>query len=105
MTNDIVYDNVRSIMLNIYMPARNLQTSYKSVIEGVKTGKRAVVLTTGGEPQAAIVSMEDLEELKRAKAKQAALYMLKLAAENREELKSLPGDLRKKANGILYSND
>lgn len=91
-------------MLNTsIVPARSLQKSYKSIIEDVKTKKRAVVLTTSGEPQAAIVSLEDLEELKRAKARQAAIDMLKLATESREELKDLPADLRERANEILYS--
>jgi len=90
-------------MLNASMiPARSLQKSYKSIIEGVKTKKQPVVLTTNEEPQAAIVSLEDLERLKAVKATQSALEMLKLAAKSREELKSLPADLREKANEILY---
>lgn len=90
-------------MLNAsIIPARSLQNAYKSIIEGVKTSKKAVVLTTNEEPQAAIVPLEDLERLKAAKASQTALDMLKLAAENREELKSLPADLREQANKILY---
>lgn len=84
------------------VPARNLQKAYKSIIEDVKTKKRAVVLTTNDEPQAAIVSLEDLEELKCAKARQVALDMLKLATESKEELKSLPADLRERVNEILY---
>ena len=91
-------------MLNAnIIPARNLQKSYKSIIEDVKTKKRAVVLTTNNKPQAAIVSLEDLEELKKAKARQANLDMLKLAHESREELKNLPVNLREQANDILYS--
>ena len=91
-------------MLNAnIIPARNLQKSYKSIIEGVKTKKQPVVLTTNEGPQAAIVSLEDLERLKAVKAKQSALDMLNLAAANRKELKSLPSDLREKANGILYT--
>jgi len=85
------------------VPARNLQKSYKSIIEGVKTKKRAVVLTTNNQPQAAIVSLEDLERIQQAKNMQASLDMLKLAAENREELKNLPADLRNRANEILYT--
>lgn len=84
------------------VPARNLQKSYKSIIEDVKTKKRAVVLTTNQKPQAAIVSLEDLEAIKQAKAMQAGLDMLKLATESRKELKSLPEDLRERANEILY---
>lgn len=90
-------------MLNVSLiPARNLQKSYKSIIEGVKINKQAVVLTTNKKPQAAIVSLEDLERLKAAYASQAALDMLKLAAENREELKNLPADLREQADELLY---
>lgn len=91
-------------MLNTsIIPARNLQKSYKAIIEDVKTKKRAVVLTTNNKPQAALVSLEDLEELKLAKTRQAALEMLKLATDNLEELKRLPADLRNKTNDILYT--
>ena len=91
-------------MLNIInLPSRNLQKSYKSIIEDVKTKKRAVILTTNQKPQAAIVSLEDLEELKKSKARQVGLDMLKLAADNREELRSLPVDLRDRANELLYA--
>lgn len=90
-------------MLNTnIIPARNLQKSYKSIIADVKVKKRPVVLTTRDLPQAAIVSLEDLEELKRAKIRQASLEMLKLASASKEELKSLPADLRVRANEILY---
>lgn len=91
-------------MLNTdVIPARNLQKSYKSIIESVKTKKHAVVLTTSNKPQAAIVSLEDLGRIQQAKNIQASLDMLKLAVDNREELKSLPANLRQKANEILYS--
>jgi len=90
-------------MLNTnVIPARHLQKSYKSIIEGVKAKKHTVVLTTNSKPQAAIVSLEDLERIQQAKAIQASLDMLKLAAESREELKDLPADLRERANEILY---
>lgn len=60
-------------------------------------------MSTNKKPQAAIVSLEDLERLQQAKASRASLDMLKLALDSREELKSLPADLRKRANQILYS--
>ncbi len=91
-------------MLNTsFLPARNLQKSYKSIIEDVKKKKRAVILTTNNKPQAAIVSLEDLEKIQQAKITQASLDMLELAGKSREELKSLPSDLRERANEILYS--
>lgn len=91
-------------MLNTNLvPARNLQKSYKSIIEDVKTKKHAVILTTNNKPQAAIVNLEDLEKIQQIKATAASLDMLKLAIENREELKSLPTNLRERANEILYT--
>lgn len=91
-------------MLNtINVPARKLQKSYKAIIQDVKLKKRTVVLTTNNQPQAALVSLEDLEELNLAKGKQASLELLKLANDNREELKDLPADLREKADDILYT--
>ena len=85
------------------IPARNLQKSYKAIIEAVKRGKQAMILTTNDQPQAAIVSIEDLEELKKARALRANLDMLKLATESKEELSSLPADLRDQVSKILYS--
>lgn len=91
-------------MLNtIIIPARSLQKSYKSIIEDVKNKNRPAILTTNKEPQAAIISLEDLEELKKARARLSALDMLKMVIDNREELKVLPANLRDKANDILYS--
>lgn len=85
------------------MPARNLQKAYKAIIDNVKATHQPVVLTTNDKPQAAIISLEDLEKLKVAKAAQANLDMLNLASESREELKNLPDNLRSKANEILYT--
>lgn len=91
-------------MLNTtHIPARDLQKSYKSIINGVKTKNQAVILTTNQEPQVAIVSLEDLEQLKQAKSRQSAIDMLNLAVDNYEELKNLPADLRAHADEILYS--
>ncbi|MCL5010348.1 MAG: type II toxin-antitoxin system Phd/YefM family antitoxin [Patescibacteria group bacterium] len=92
-------------MLNTnIIPARNLQKAYKAIIENVKSNKQPVVLTTNDGPQAVIIPLEDLEKLEAAKAAKAALDMLKLASDNREELKSLPANLRDLANRILYTN-
>lgn len=90
-------------MLNTnFLPARSLQKYYKAIIEDVRIKQKVVVLTTNNKPQAAIVSLEDLDRLQQSKAVQASLDMLKLANENKKELKNLPSDLREKANEILY---
>ena len=90
-------------MINTHIiPARNLQKSYKSIIEEVKTKKKAVVLTTNNKPQAAIVSLEDLEKLQQTKAEQGASEMLKFVEEHKEELNQLPANLREIADDILY---
>lgn len=77
------------------IPARNLQRSYKSIIEKVKTKKQRVVLTTNNKPQAAIVSLEDLKKLEDLKVKNSAQALLDLATKAQEILKDekLPKDL------------
>lgn len=89
-------------MLNTTIPARNLQKSYKSIIEAVKRKKQPVILTTKNSPQAAIVSLEDLEKIQQAKVKQGTLGLIQLAKESKKELKALPSNLRKEADKILY---
>ncbi len=84
------------------IPARNLQKSYKSIIEEVKTKKNPVVLTTNNKPQAAIISLEDLEKLQQTKAQQGTTEILKFVEEHETELKELPANLRETADDILY---
>lgn len=45
---------------------------------------------------------KDLEKIQQTKIMQSSLDMLRLAIENKEELKGLPSNLREKANKILY---
>lgn len=72
-------------MLNINQVATTqLQESYKAIIDDVKTRKRPVVLATNYQPQAAIISLSDLELLQQGMTNQVALAMLKLAADLRE---------------------
>ncbi len=85
------------------IPARNLQKFYKSIIEGVKDKNQPVVLMTNNKPQAAIVSLEDLNILQQAKAVKSTLVMVDLAEQHKNELKNLPADLREKADEILYT--
>lgn len=85
------------------IPARSLQTSYNAIIEAVKTKQKAVILTTNAKPQAALVSLEDLEQLQHAKAINSSLKLLQLAHQNKEELQKLPEDLRAQADSIVYT--
>lgn len=93
-------------MLNIsFIPARDLQKSYRIIMDHVKTKKQTVILTTNKKPQVAVVSLEDMNIIQQSKATQASLDMLKLALDSRKDLKDLPSNLRLKADQILYSND
>ena len=85
------------------IPARNLQKSYKSILEQVKTKKNAVILTTNNKPQAAIVSLEDLEKLQQTKAEAGIVETLKFIKEHKEDLSQLPANLRQIADDILYA--
>ena len=90
-------------MLNTnIIPARSLQKSYKSIIKDVKAKRHAVVLTTNNKPQAAIISLEDLDRLQQTKAEQGTLELLRIADENKEQLKKLPANLRQEADELLY---
>lgn len=90
-------------MTNIsFLPARSLQKSYKSIIDKVKTKKHAVILTTNDKPQAAIISLEDLEKIQQIKLQQGTNEMLKFVEEHQAELKTLPANLREIADDILY---
>lgn len=85
------------------IPARNLQKSYKTIIDEVKNRKKAVILTTNKKPQAAIVSLEDLERIEADKNREFARDLLQFAHEHKEELKGLPANLRERADDTLYS--
>lgn len=82
---------------------RDLARRPKQIIDEVKKSKKAKMVMSKKEPQAVIVSLEDYKKLEQVKAQQAALNMLKLALDNKEELKSLPADLRERADEILYT--
>lgn len=93
-------------MLNTnLLPARQLQKAYKSIIEGVKTSNQVVILTTNNTPQAALISLADLDKIQQIKAKQANLDLLKLAIDNQGQLKDLPANLRERADEIVYTKN
>ena|SRR3989344_3688703 len=77
------------------IPARNLQKSYRSIIQSVKAKKGPVILTTQNKPQAALVSLEDLKKLQELKSKNSARALMEVVEKAHELLKDekLPKDL------------
>lgn len=90
-------------MLNIQqVPARNLQKSYKTLIEGVATTGKPLALIMKNKPQAVLVSFEDYEELTAIKSNSGTAKLLEYAKESADRFKDLPSDLREKMDDILY---
>lgn len=55
-------------MLDLYfLPARELQRNYKKVFAKAKASKKPVIIMSNNKPQAAVISMDYLEELESAK--------------------------------------
>lgn len=94
-------------MLNTtHIPARNLQKSYKAIINTVKLRKQPVILTTNNQPQAAIVSLEDLGRLREIKGKNSAKALLEVVKKAHQILKDekLPKDLSENHDKYLYGS-
>jgi prevent-host-death family protein len=84
--------------------ARDIQRNYKDVVERVRQTRQPAILMSQKEPQAAIVNLEDLEELKEVRRKNSAKALLELAQEVRELLKDeqLPSDLSQRHDYYLW---
>ena len=84
--------------------ARDFQRSYKDIVERVKQTGQPAILMSQKEPQAAIVSLEDLDKLKEARRRNSAKALLELAQEVRGLLKdeSLPSDLAQRHDYYLW---
>jgi len=64
--------------------ARDIQRGYKKVFDSVKKTKRPVVVMANNTPQAAIISLEMLEEYNRLQAEQNAFALIdEIRAKNR----------------------
>jgi len=87
--------------------ARDIHRNYKDIVERVKLTRQPAILMSQKEPQAALVSLEDLEELKEARRKNSARALLELAQEAREVLKNenLPSDLSQRHNYYLWEEE
>lgn len=77
-------------MQNSYFPstvsAREIQRRYKKILEKVKRTKKPIVVMSDNKPQAAIVSLDILEEYNKFKSDQELFSIIdKLQAKNRDE--------------------
>ncbi|MCL5018893.1 MAG: hypothetical protein M1426_00215 [Patescibacteria group bacterium] len=85
-------------MLNaVTVNTRDILRNYKQVFNAVKKTKQPAVVISKKEPQVAIVSMEDLEELRQLKNKQSTRALLNLSGIIPKG-NGLPADLSKKHN-------
>jgi prevent-host-death family protein len=84
--------------------ARDIQRNYRDILERVKQTGQSAILMSQKEPQAAIVSLEDLEKLTEARRKNSAKALLELAQDVRGLLKdeTLPADLAQRHDDYLW---
>src|SRR3989344_760795 len=85
--NGIQYNKT---MQNSYFPstvsAREIQRGYKKILEKVKKTRKPIVVMTDNKPQAAIVSLDILEEYNKFKSDQELFSIIdKLQAKNRDK--------------------
>lgn len=85
----------------------DVQKRYKEVVDRVKQTKQPALLMNNKEPQAAIVSLEDLAELQQLRQRNSAKNLLAWTAEVRELLKDehLPADLSTRHDYYLWEED
>jgi prevent-host-death family protein len=86
---------------------RDIQRNYKEIFEQVKQTKKPVVVMNQKEPQVAIVSLDDLDELQKLRRKNSARALLELAAEVHVLLKDekLPTDLSTRHDYYLWEEE
>lgn len=79
---------------------------YKRVIEQVKTTKEPAVVVSQRQPQVAIVSLDDLDQLTQLHARSGGQVLLDTARRVRELLKDehLPADLSMHHDHYLWDN-
>ena len=84
--------------------ARDIQRNYRDIVERVRQTGQPALLMSQKQPQAAIVSLGDLEKLSQARRKNSAQALLDLAQEVQALLKDepLPADLSQKHDYYLW---
>jgi PHD/YefM family antitoxin component YafN of YafNO toxin-antitoxin module len=94
-------------MINIRtITARDILRNYKAVFEKIKKTKEPAVVVSQNEPQVAIVSLDDLEQLKQLRYRQSAKGLLELSRKVgkliRDSGEKLPADLSVNHDKYLY---
>src|SRR5882724_1518836 len=100
-----LYDS--SCMYTSTISTRDIQRNYKEIFEQVKQTKRPTVVMNQKEPQVAIVSLDDLDELQKLRRRNSARALLELAAEVHTLLKDekLPADLSARHDYYLWEEE
>lgn len=89
------------MLTTITVTARDILRNYKEVFDKVKKTKQPAVVMSQKEPQVAIVSMEDLEDLRQLKNKQSTKALLDMAGMIPKG-SGLPADLSEKHNEYTW---
>lgn len=84
-----------------FITPRDILRNYKKVFEKVKKTGQPVVVVSKKKPQVAIVSLDDLEELKGLKNKKSTKALLDLAGIIPKG-SGLPSDLSEKHNEYTW---
>lgn len=91
----------------IHISTRDLLRHYKRVIERVKVTREPTVVVSQKEPQVAIVSLADLEELHELRDQNSGRALLKTAHRVRALLQDehLPADLSTRHDQYLWDEE
>ena len=96
------------VMSKMYYISMNTSTiSTREIFEQVRQTKKPAVVMNQKEPQVAIVSLDDLDELQKLRRRNSARALLELAGEVHSLLKdeNLPSDLSARHNYYLWEED
>ena len=87
--------------------SRDIQRNYRDIVTKVKQTKQPAILMSQKEPQAAIISLDDLEELRQLRRRNSAKNLLAWVEEVRELLKdeTLPSDLAARHDYYLWEEE
>jgi prevent-host-death family protein len=77
-------------MYNFVVSSRDMQRGYKGIVERVKHTKQPALVLSQNEPQVAIVSLDDYEELRRIRLQKGFEELQRLAQQISEEHKDNP---------------